>query len=46
LIGTFGGIATYAADLFYFPMDTIKTRSMASNLKIDYTKTAKKYSKF
>jgi len=40
LIGFTGGIATVAADAAYYPIDTIKSRAMASNLKRNYIQQA------
>jgi hypothetical protein len=40
LIGFTGGLATVAADVAYYPIDTIKSRAMASSLKKNFIEQA------
>ena len=41
-----GGLAGISIDFALFPIDSIKTRMQASTKDIDYTKEAKKVSKY
>jgi solute carrier family 25 S-adenosylmethionine transporter 26 len=46
LYGLSGGLAGITVDLIYYPLETIKTRIMGSNLKENLLKEAGKISKF